>query len=165
VCRDAVELVHELVVVELEGVEVGAPAHGVLGDQRRLCDLLLGGSEQPGGLRVEVTAVTAAGRPGHSEPDHLLVLVRDRCLVGELQALEARPLRGKQVIRHLLEELRNESQRLLDVAVDIATVLEDRHPCLLSVRFDHRAGGGVKSYESWISEPGPTRSRSADGRL
>src|SRR5689334_18934050 len=37
---DLVELLRELVVVELERVEIGAPAHGVLGDQRGLGDLV-----------------------------------------------------------------------------------------------------------------------------
>src|SRR5918911_396379 len=50
--------------------------------ERRLRDLLLGRAEQPRGLLVEIHAVPAARRAGHGEPDQLLVLVRDRRLVG-----------------------------------------------------------------------------------
>src|SRR4051812_43166994 len=81
VVGDAIELTTEVVEVVRHRVQVGAPGHRVLRDERGFVDLLVGRSEQPGSLRVEVDAVPAPRRPGYSEPDQLLVLVRDRRLV------------------------------------------------------------------------------------
>src|SRR6185295_5234406 len=112
--------------------------HRVLGDQRGLGDLVFACAEQPCGLRVEVAAVPTAGGAGDGEADQLLVFVRDGGLVGQLQALEARPLRGHQVVRYAPEELRDEAEGGLDVAVDVSAGLGN-HQNFLGCRTDlHR---------------------------
>jgi hypothetical protein len=66
---------------------------------------------------MEVAAVAAVGRAGDRQSDHLLVLIRNGGLVGELERLEARPLTGQQIVRDALEEFRHEPKRLLHVPV------------------------------------------------
>lgn len=120
VARDLIAFLLEVVVVRLNGIQVGAPPHGGLGHQGGLVDLFLGCSEEASGFGVEMGAVPAARGSGDAQTDQLLVLVRD-CGLSELEILEARPLALDQMVRNGLHERGHRSKHLRDLGLDVGT--------------------------------------------
>jgi hypothetical protein len=115
-----VQLLLEPVEVLADAVEVGTPAHRVLGEVHGLLDFLLAGSVQLRHLGVEEQAVLAAGLRMDRQHQELLVLVGDRGLA-EFPALEQLPLVVERFLGDPIEEAGDDSQGLGDLLLDIGS--------------------------------------------
>ena len=100
-------------VVDLQPVDVGAPADLGLGEVDSILDLGVRRSVELRQLRVIDGAVSAPGDRRDAHPDQFPVLVRNRPLL-HLHPLEQVPLEPEGRVRYELEKAGDQSEHLLD---------------------------------------------------
>src|SRR3954451_25183283 len=146
----------EIGVIFADTVEIRTPAEAGLGVVRRLLDFLVRGTEELGRLGVEEGAVPALGLRVQSDSHQLLVLVGDQRLA-EFYPLEDLPLGLQESVRDAGEEVRDKTQSLLDVGLDLGPA--HRHCDLPWSGAARRLPGlwGVHSPRSWIGSTNTVR--------
>ena len=132
------------------GVEVGAPAHRVLGHERGLGDLLVGGAEQPRRLASGRRRSSGSGwRPRRRARSAPCTCWGSRVSASSTR-LEAGPLALDQRVGDLRPEARDQPERLADVRLDVGAghgVLPGRGRRARPVAADARPGPSAPSGE------------------